>query len=613
MSILKDLGDGILTAQNAIEVPFSGSRLQGFFGISGACDIALWGAGPLASVRAPFLDEENSARDTQTFTASPNALRIESEERMFLWSALIDAPILVLRWQEKESLKRFSSPSVRFTFSTRMLLRETSHKSAQFDTDLGEYRYFKNGSYAAMVIERAWGDDSESSHNAMRGIIIIALGFEEEVAAQRARIRSLIQEACDSQEYSYSLDTYLQELRTKASVISPEYRTEFIHCLHAARASLKRDHRGSFAGLSAGIGYSLPARTYFRDGYWTCLALLPWYPEFVKLEIELLSEGIGDDGSCPSGVIYANRAGLAYWKALKAQRPDIARDHQGERDWWSDHFDSPLFFINLVFDYIDRTSDNSILEHRTKEGEGPTIRQHISTILARYEKFEDENGFPLKPYHDRDWADNVFRSGIVTYDISLYYGALIKAASIDTSSQSKANRLKLNARRVLELETHKYPPEFIQPDGYREDHLTIETVSALHFGLIDGLDAENLLESIKAYLFTAHNRSQPYGTWGIMSVYPLYKKSTRRREKSCFPYRYHNGADWPYWDGLLAWVFSRSKDPAFEYAATAWWRYCMAQGWPSAVEYFSPPYGCGSKLQAWSSLVVRAFLEASTN
>jgi len=60
----------------------------------------------------------------------------------------------------------------------------------------------------------------------------------------------------------------------------------------------------------------------------------------------VLAEGIGADGSCPSGVIYADDLGLAYWKQLKAQRPDLARDHHGERDWWSDHFDSAALFVN---------------------------------------------------------------------------------------------------------------------------------------------------------------------------------------------------------------------------------------------------------------------------
>jgi len=247
----------------------------------------------------------------------------------------------------------------------------------------------------------------------------------------------------------------------------------------------------------------------------------------------------------------------------------------------------------------------------TSQQESSTIYEEIHRILAHYEQFEDKNGFPLKPYHDRDWADNVFRSGIVTYDIALYYGALSKAGTIDPSYLAKAARIKEQARQALRLDVRPYPPEFIQPDGYTEDHLAIETIVAIHFGLLQEKDTARLVECIKKYLFTAQNPAQPYGSWGIMAVYPLYKSTTKRRGKSLFPYRYHNGADWPYWDGLLAWIMAARKDPAFDYAATAWWQYCLARGWPSAVEYFSPPYGCGSRLQAWSSLAARAFFEFS--
>ena len=38
------------------------------------------------------------------------------------------------------------------------------------------------------------------------------------------------------------------------------------------------------------------------------------------------------------------------------------------------------------------------------------------------------------------------------------------------------------------------------------------------------------------------------------------------------------------------------------YALTRWWEACLANGWAGAVEYFSPPFGRGSLLQAWSAM-----------
>jgi hypothetical protein len=44
------------------------------------------------------------------------------------------------------------------------------------------------------------------------------------------------------------------------------------------------------------------------------------------------------------------------------------------------------------------------------------------------------------------------------------------------------------------------------------------------------------------------------------------------------------------------------------YPLTRWWEACLANGWPGAVEHFSPPYGRGSLLQPWSSLPVAVAL-----
>ena len=59
----------------------------------------------------------------------------------------------------------------------------------------------------------------------------------------------------------------------------PVLRTMVIQGMHAALSSIRQDEDGKFGGLAAGQGYSSPARTYYRDGYWTLQPLLKLAPE----------------------------------------------------------------------------------------------------------------------------------------------------------------------------------------------------------------------------------------------------------------------------------------------------------------------------------------------
>jgi hypothetical protein len=400
---------------------------------------------------------------------------------------------------------------------------------------------------------------------------------------------------------------YYESLASIPTTKDGGIKTLFVHTLHAARGNVKADRDGAFAGLAAGIGYSIPARTYFRDGYWTALALLPFYPDLVRKEVLFLAVGVNDDGTCPSGVIHPTPAGLRYWGDLKRNNPDLARDHRAPLAWWDDHFDAPLFFIILVFDYIKATKDRSLLDERV---EGATVAALVNRILDRYQALEDTDHLPVKPRNDRDWADNVFRGGAVTYDIALYYGALVRAADLDPRRAAKAEEVRRSAARRLWLEDQGYFAEFIDSDGTGERHLALETVAALFFGLADADQEERLVGSFKRLLYAGNNDAQPYGDWGTMAVHPPYAASTRRRGKSLFPYRYHNGADWPYWDAVLAWVLLRRRDPEWLLPVRRFWEYGLSRGWPEAVEYHSPPYGHGSFLQAWSGLAARVLWEA---
>jgi len=83
---------------------------------------------------------------------------------------------------------------------------------------------------------------------------------------------------------------------------------------------------------------------------------------------------------------------------------------------------------------------------------------------------------------------------------------------------------------------------------------------------------------------------------------PLSRAGPHGTAASAFAYRYHNGADWPVWDGLYAELLVEAGMPGWEYPLLRWWQVGLAQGWASPVEYYSPPYGRGAVLQAWSSL-----------
>ena len=88
----------------------------------------------------------------------------------------------------------------------------------------------------------------------------------------------------------------------------------------------------------------------------------------------------------------------------------------------------------------------------------------------------------------------------------------------------------------------------------------------------------------------------------MLCAYPPYQRPRDVRAKSAFAFRYHNGSDWPYWDGVYAEERLRHGLGGARYALTRWWEMCLANGWAGAVEYYSPPFGRGSLLQGWSAM-----------
>ena len=323
----------------------------------------------------------------------------------------------------------------------------------------------------------------------------------------------------------------------------PLLRTMVLHGVHAALASARQDAAGRFAGLAAGLAYSTPARTYYRDAFWTFPMLAQAAPELIAPTVELLARGVRPDGEAPSGVTLDPA-----WQG----DPEV---HTRPGDWWSDHFDSPLLFALM------------------RGGKTSAIRD-------RYRRLAGADGLPQKPRHDRDWADNVFRSGPVAYDLGLWFGAFGEGAEA--------------IGEALWREDQGWYADYAG-----EDHLALDSLTLLRFGAAPEDKARRVLEACRKL----------HADWGVRCVHPPYARRADLRAKSAFAGRYHNGGDWPWLDGLYAGELLRRGLPGWRHPLTRWWETCLANGWPGAVEHLSPGFGRGSLIQAWSSLPAAVALE----
>ena len=182
-----------------------------------------------------------------------------------------------------------------------------------------------------------------------------------------------------------------------------------------ALSSVRGYPGGAFAGLAAGLAYSTPARTYFRDGYWTMQLLLRIAPQVVAQEIDLLATCVQSDGEGARAASSCQGPHSAMFEAYRLAEPALATISWRPGEWWSDHFDSPLFFVIAVGEHVAATGDTDMaLRHWPK----------LLAVLRRYLALRGPQGLPVKPHNDRDWADNVYRDGLVAYDLGLWVGAL---------------------------------------------------------------------------------------------------------------------------------------------------------------------------------------------
>jgi len=376
-------------------------------------------------------------------------------------------------------------------------------------------------------------------------------------------------------------------------------RTLYCSGLNVSLAMYK-EFPDNFSGLLAGTDYAYPPRLYFRDGYWTAQVLLGTSPWIIRNHLLSLARGIHPNGSCPSAVF----------------SPHILRENPGitSLDWLPDHHDSPSFFILLVSDYLKVTDDWTILDEKIPLREDNQRPYEIRELLHLTAGFlisldRDGDGLIEKPYKANDWADNVKRNVWVTYDQALYTAALYAMDRISSRLgdigkiryKETAEKAQDAMNQVLWDEEKGYFVNYKRP-GFQEDNLSADSLVVLRYNLTTPERKKRFLEAAAKLLQTRYNKEQICGDWGIMCAYPFYKHRKDLFDKSAQDYHYHNGADWPYWDGVYAEVLKREEDRDWEYAVRRWWEYSLEQGWLTPPEYFSPAYPPGGMLQGWSSM-----------
>lgn len=388
-------------------------------------------------------------------------------------------------------------------------------------------------------------------------------------------------------EFKQAAEDYIASF-PKPEGLETEEEKAFFNSTYNTALSMYKE-RGKFKGLLAGVVYQSPARTYFRDGYWTALAILDSKPELVRNELVTLAQGIGKNGECPSAVKY------------------------NFRNYWGKHYDSPAFFAILLFDYVRSTGDKSVLDVKLKGG---TVLEKAILALDKLAENTDETGLLYKggKYNRRDWCDNVFREGYVTYDEALFARAnyalsYLLRDRIDVLAEeyyTKYEKIKIAINDLL-WDTEKGYFVNYKNENFTEDNLSIDTVPVLLFGLTDDERAKSVLKNMEEKLETVHNPDAG-GDWGVMSVFPFYKHPENSVGKSSYPFYYHNGGDWPYLSAAYAYA-KLIYGMDWKYPLFRWFEYNAERGNFTPVEFYSPFHPRGSLLQGWSGF--GAFVEVN--
>ena len=378
--------------------------------------------------------------------------------------------------------------------------------------------------------------------------------------------------------YERETENEIKSVFVPDSVVTEKEKAQYFNTMFCALENYKEI--GDFKAFMAGWNYISPARTYFRDSYFTVLAMYNGYENLVKNQILTLARGIAPDGTCPSAVICDFSA------------------------WWNSHYDSPSFFCIMLYDYVNNTKDTQFLDERINNLSLLEIAQRVMGKLAEN---CDDTGLIVKSgeYNKRDWADEVNRFGYVTYDEILYARALFCLSKLlklkgDDSHEKYFQEYQRVKDSINELLWDDNLGHYVNyTDGsFTESNLSIDTVLAVIFKIADEQRAKTLLNSCVNKLESRNNDETD--DYGVKCVYPLYSRIDAGIIKSFQPYNYHNGADWPYLSAMYAYALKMySMD--YKYPLERWFDYNVKRGNFTPIEYYSPYCPDGSLLQAWSS------------
>lgn len=557
MGLLTPTTDGWLRSDRLLTTAFMAPRLQATFDEDGNLRLALWGGGDLGRL--------SLQTDWQgPFVYGPNLIRAATGGIFMAQSQ----PALLIK---KARAGRYS-PAKKPAKWAKAVIKA----SVDAQSNLKSYRL-------------PWGILQIETHG--EDILITAGADDKECAVARQLTGPAIEQ--EARDYAAACDRLPQANDLLRSMV--------VQGVHTALASRRFLKDGSYAGLAAGMNYSFPSRTYYRDGHWTLQALLHVDPPTVARQIELLARGINDQGEAPSAIIVADPSQMEAWNDFRLSHPQEAAAHTRANDWWSDHTDSPLFFILTLGDYCATVKDVTLFQRYLPQ---------VEAIYKRYATLAEKGGgLPQKPRHDRDWADNVFRAGDVSYIAGLWLAALNIIIRLDRgvlAQQASVSRETTLAALPRLITQHGWPMNYAdQNNQIIEDNLSLDTLTLT---LADAPGSDQLLAHIAKTLETRHNAAQPWGDWGVMCAWPPYTHRRDLRGKTLFPYRYHNGSDWPWLDGLYARERLRRGLDGWDYPLLRWWSWSLQQGWTSPVEYYSPRHGRGSLLQGWSSMAAAATL-----
>jgi len=340
---------------------------------------------------------------------------------------------------------------------------------------------------------------------------------------------------------------------------------------------------GQFKGFSAGAHVGAPVRTYFRDAYWTVLCMYKNRPDLIRNQILTLAHGIKENGDCPASVTF-----------------EFGSHNRS-------YYDSPSFFVLMVYDYINQTGDFAILDETVN---GKSVYDYCLLVVDRLSEYEDKTGLIVKngKYNKLDWADQINRTGYVTYVELLYARALCCLSRIaGTKDKRRARRYRemsertKNAINAILWDDGKGYYVNYKDGGFVEDNLSVDTILAVLFGVSDGGRTERLLDNFSNLLESRNNANLNGEDFGVISVYPCYRGVDRCYSRSLQPYEFQNGGVWPYWSALVAYAQARNgRDPS--YALTSSFGWSVKHGYYTPIECYSPIGHVGSPLHARSSV-----------